>query len=66
MMSFLYTPIITMTTTSTEHLSCTNILIIVSSISLVLLVITGIIIIILVLIVIRQYNKIQLLRYICY
>ena len=61
-MSFLLgcTSIITMTTTGTECLSSTNVLIIVSSISLVLLVVAGIVSIILVLVVIRQNNKIQL------
>ena len=55
-----------MTTTSTECLSSTNGLTVGLSISLVLLVITGIIIIILVLVVIRLYNKIQSLRYVCH
>ena len=57
-------PFITMTTISTECQSPTNELTVGLSISLVLLVIAGIIIIILVLVVIRQYNKMKLLRYI--
>ena len=55
-----------MTTISTECPSSTNGLTVGLSLSLVLLVIAGIINIILVLVVIRLYNKIQLLRYVCY